>query len=279
MKLIIHAGMPKNGSSSVQASLQASCDQLMKQGVLIFDTVNTLPMPRALTDASSYLPPSKAFAARYDGQEVLDALVRENWEAYERLKQKEADFLIVSSEIFPQLHDHADFWDRLTDGFQSVDFLVYLRNPVKFYSSLINQMIQGGNNLHTTFKKHFKMNSLDNVFNVRDLCHSRNFPIRLRSFERKDLAEGDVVEDFSVQLSSLCRRNINLKKTLPRNESFSHEALFALYVFNNAKGADSTRMDWNIRKSLSEQLRQLDSNAGKTMNFSNPPRKMVGRRV
>ena len=157
MKLIIHAGMPKNGSSSVQASLQASCDQLMKQGVLIFDTVNTLPMPRALTDASSYLPPSKAFAARYDGQEVLDALVRENWEAYERLKQKEADFLIVSSEIFPQLHDHADFWDRLTDGFQSVDFLVYLRNPVKFYSSLINQMIQGGNNLHTTFKKHFKM--------------------------------------------------------------------------------------------------------------------------
>ena len=274
MKLIIHAGLPKNGSSSIQEALKASKRQLLDQGVQVFDTVNGLPMPRALTDSSDYLPPKKSFAARYGGQMQLDDLVEENWEAYESFKkEKNADFLLVSSEMLPSLSEHNSFWERLTDGLTDVEFIIYFRNPIKFYGSLINTMIQAGEDLNKVFNNGWKMNSLPPFFTIHSICLAHNYPLRVKLFDRKALLGGDVVKDFSFQIGEICSRNVNLQKTPSVNQSFSHEALFALYVFNKSRGADITAADWEVRKSFKEGLRELDrGNTEKTkkLTFDNP---------
>jgi hypothetical protein len=246
----------------------------LDQGIQVFDTVNNLPMPRALTDSSDYSPPAKSFAARYGGQEILDYLVKENWEVYETFKkEKKADFLLISSEMLPSLSDHNSFWDRLTDGLTDVKFIIYLRNPIKFYGSIINQMLQGGADLHKVFRESWKMNSLDPFSRIYNTCRSRNYPLQVKLFDSKTLLDGDVVKDFSFQLSELCNRNINLQETPSINQSFSHEGLFAFYVFNNLRGADSTAADWEVRKSFKAGLRKLDRyNTRKTkrLTFDNP---------
>ena len=273
MQLIIHAGMPKNGSSAIQQSLRRARKDLLDQSIEVFDTVNTIPMPRTLTDSTEYLTPARSYAARFDGQENLDGLVKENWEAFEAIrKENKTDYLLVSSEMFPQLCDHEKFWDRLTHGFNSVQFIVYLRRPVDFFGSLINQMVRGGKNLHTVFRNQYKMNSLTPAIDIHELCYSRNHPLKFRCFDKKLLIGGDVVEDFAVQISELSGRNISLPKT-SANESFSHEALFAMYVYNNFKGADKSRSDWDVRRRLVTSLRELDENNGENttkLTFRDP---------
>ena len=201
-------------------------------------------------------------------------MVNENWQAFEAMKkEKKADFLILSSEMVPQLYDHKKFWDRLTDGFNSVQFIFYVRHPMKFYESLINQMIQGGKDLHATFRNPYKMNGLDLALNMYNMCHSNGHPIQIRCFDRKTLINGDVVDDFSFQLSEICGRNINLKKVIRINESLSHEALFGLYVFNKIKGSDINSVDWDARKSIVAGLQELDrdnASAAKKLTFGHP---------
>ena len=222
VKVIIHAGMPKTGSTSIQRTFAhrdlghvryfrwriANHTELF--ALLFFEPVEHF----------------RLFKRRGESREAL-LQQREKWlESFEQdLTRPGASTCLLSAEAITNpralfaLAPPKAFLEKYSDDIQVV---AYIRPPVSFMQSLFQERVKNGNTVFNP--RHFwpryrrRIEPLDRVFGREN--------VTLRKFDPKTLENGNVVDDLAefagIALPPGPARN--------ENESLSLEALALLFV-------------------------------------------------
>lgn len=194
MRLVLHIGQSKTGSTALQKRLLASAGALRQSGIL-YPRSNgrgtheflTLPLsfeqegPRLLRRRlhESGVAPSQAFDRKWD------ALRAEMAEA--RL-----DCVVMSSEyLFTRLGlpGTEGLVDLLAGIFTTVDIYAYLRRPSQHYASMVQQRVKHAPDIVPPAPSRYRrqIESWERWFPGR---------VHLRVYDRAGLRNGDIAEDF-----------------------------------------------------------------------------------
>lgn len=203
MKIVVHIGPPKTGSTSIQKSLSANRDSLLEQGVYYYDRDKMLP--RALTTLymDTVRGPHPRLVKHFGSAEAVLAWSESCWEEFEQdVDRLKPELSVISSEFFPTISDIGPMMERLRKRFDEIWVLAYARDPVDLYVSTLQQNIRGGERLvELDTPRSFK-------FAMRR--HLEKFGkavgfdrMIVRNFSRSNLVGGDVVADFASVLSSI----------------------------------------------------------------------------
>jgi len=264
MHAIVHIGMPKAGSTSIQGAIWRNSDALLEQGIRTF-RASTGPQDRALStrfrpDQKKLVPIMRRWFRTMD--EAQDWSQR-CWEELEQMVRTERPPLtLLSSEHFFNLPWPGKFLEALRELFSEITVVAYIRDPADFYKSEIDQKIRGGVRLHdldtplsyvypsaTQARKYLRLLGRENMI--------------VRNFDRKNLSGGDVVTDFFEVVGRIAGRPISVPRMPPRaNESLCAAATVWLLTQNElfqrfTQGNDSETL--KLRFDMIDRLRKAES--------------------
>jgi hypothetical protein len=159
MKLILHIGLPKTGTTSLQSVLAASRSKLRSQGLLYPDfgvdgLENHHLLLRPICEDSSL--EDGVWDARLKGQYLEVEAIKRHLHA--EATSAKAHTIVLSSEIFTGGHaffeqrigrlDLAQYAQQLFSAFEQIEIVVCLRNQVEWLESCYIEAIKGG---HSAF--------------------------------------------------------------------------------------------------------------------------------
>ena len=273
--LYLHIGMPKTGTSTIQFILT-------KNEKLLYD--RDVVYPKNTRYGKDDYP-----NAHHNLGDSLISGKLEIWEILEDelLKEIYGKKIIISSEVFSNLHDLNKIeWLKnyfYKVGLDNVKIIVYLRRQDDFLQSIYQTMVY--NNLITeTFSEYYNIaindnlvhKTLDYYFIVNNLwakCFGKK-NIIVRPYEKSQLHNQSLILDFfkcldvglddSFDLSrankgislDLCSLELyrNIKNMYPGNESYLLEIRKRLLESNTRKEFSSNNI---ITKKQSEKIMQL----------------------
>lgn len=240
MKIIVHAGMPKTGSSAIQKTLACNRERLRSHGVVYpyFGPEN--PTNIALTYshwllAANLLPDPANFhhLARMPEAErskymAVDALgVLES--ALETAAPHET--FILSAENFGRPNSAGGFADALLPLLRrfttNIHCIAYARSPVSLYPSAIQQRMKTG--LIDTIDPSTWIPAQAPQHNQLKEWFSDRYTLRI--FDRSLLFNNDVVDDFIEYVRSIENVDVDIENQGDENISISLPASSIMYFF------------------------------------------------
>ena len=223
MKLILHIGMHKTGSSSIQQTLY-SYENAVEFEYLPLGTINhSGPIFMAFSpDRYSYHTVLKRGLSRTE----VDELSRQYREKLERgLKESSVNKVILSGEDVSTMSREA--LDRMFSCIlplvDDVEVVAYVRSPKEFMESAFQQRVKDGlcawdlSGTPLNYKERF-------AYFVERFGRDK---VKVKVFNKAQLVDGDVVKDFSAQ----CGINIPSEHVVRVNEGISLSALKLLYLY------------------------------------------------
>ncbi len=244
MKLILHIGTEKTGTTSIQQFLKKNIDQLDRNGVYVPRT----PMVKC---GNHRWIPVFANNAKFSDEFVILQQFKNEEDREERVYKKRSQFidecrnaantsntLILTSEHFQSRLRTAEEVHRLRDLVEKIadqtTIIIYIRDPLKTAVSLLSTAIKSGGaqrSLPTPSSAY-----VENVCN-----HSQTikrwqgcFPdakIMVRRFDRSFLAKGDVVIDFCSQvIDDFCEEEYDFLE--PTNGTLTLTGMALLFKLN-----------------------------------------------
>ena len=223
-KIILHIGMHKTGTSSIQQALQGIEDENFKYAEFHHPN-HSGPLYTAFSDA-----PFNYHSHRKLGRTIQEV----NELKYKHLKTIESNIvncksktLIFSGEDLSLLSRRGvgrlhEFFSKYCDDIQIV---AYVRDPVSFSYSVFQQHLKGGGlNQYKyiapcyrfRFEKYIDFFGIDNV--------------KFRYFDKKIFPDQSVINDFY----NLLGLNITNKKNIYINESLPLDTIKLLLIFNSS---------------------------------------------
>jgi hypothetical protein len=149
MKLILHIGEGKTGTTSIQRALCASRAELLNQGILYLPIVGS--------PNQCWLNVPIGGAIRTNRESALKAVGIWFDELEERLSKNNIQVLLISAETLFN-HSAEDILRLLHAriSFDSISVICYLRETGDYYLSLVQQVLKGGAKipLPTTYTHH-----------------------------------------------------------------------------------------------------------------------------
>ena len=205
MKLLLHIGPHKTGSTSVQLSLSKVRKALLEQGVWYFEPKIAATSAIFAQYASKEQRLAPGLLRKFANEDAILAWSRQCLvDLRAQAARGDADLCIISSEDFLSLTPDkvAELLRDMQEIFSEVTVLAYARDPVALYLSVLQQMVKTG-------------------FQLRQLKtpETFNFPLRrgletygrvlgrprmiVRNFDRANLVQGDVVQDFAAVVGKI----------------------------------------------------------------------------
>lgn len=255
MKAILHIGGPKTGSSAIQQTLRANEAALGRQGILLHAPNETAGSGRL---ADLY----RAGATGPDGHPGAAAIASEQaWQSLQaRLAREQPRAAILSSEYFFRLPRAADFLTRLQGLFSSIHVIGYVRDPVALYPSSIDQTVRNGGraqDIVTPAQFPFRAMQTNGIKVYRDRLPDG--ALIVRNFDRTNLVNGDVVEDFRHFAGRALGQAITFDtEAIHANQSLSGAATVWLMHLNSTLPDNAPRAV-KLRKALVRQFRDSDA--------------------
>lgn len=219
---VLHVGMAKTGSTSIQATLAA----LPPSPGFVFLQHGEANAARALSaafmsDAERYRPNRKR---GHDAQQ----LQRKGRQALARFSQSLSDdvrMAVLSSEMIPGFdHDTlVAMRDWLRQRFDRIRVLAYVREPAGYMESMAQQSLKNGNGeidlerRYPDYRGHFE--PLEQVFGRE--------AIEYRLFEPAALHQGCVVRDFAREIGL----SLSEDAVVRVNEGLSRRAVALLLIY------------------------------------------------
>jgi hypothetical protein len=248
MKLTIHIGTTKTGSTSIQAFLAANRDALAAQGVLYPLDLGPQHHVNATVAALSYgKSPDLLRFCKITDNEAHDAFRVETAAAFQRqlAQSSTVKHAIISSEHLhsrctaPQ--DIQRFRDLFCQGFDEVEIVVYIRSQIDHMVSLFSTKLRHGFN--GTLDDHIeamlgKSNTayfdLQNVITRWADVFGKDAVI-VRPFAALDRKTGGAVSDFCA-VTKIDTDVEGIVQAAPQNESINAKGQELLMILNKGAG-------------------------------------------
>lgn len=244
MKLILHIGTEKTGTTSIQDFLIKKREALLKEG--FFVPFSTLGPYR--TGNQRYFP----YFAHNDGHQddFWYSLEGDNASRKRQIFIKKEQFIqeckevskmcdavVVSCEHLSSRLNYPEEIERLqafcSGIFEEIEIVLYLRDQLSMAISVLSESIKGGNLIHKLPKaKNFKMGNYASLLSL----WTNNFPdasFKIRRFDRKKLTGGDVVQDFDSHILSNLTKENGILPGKSYNESLSLTGMALLLRLNS----------------------------------------------
>lgn len=212
--------MHKTGSSSIQRSLRDYNDGITRYANLGYEN-HSIPIYTAFSDR--HLDYNIWRRAGLSGEAIEQKRLDCRAKIEDSLTEETEQNIIFSGEDMTKLSTDSliSLKAALNKHCGNIKIFAYIRDPISFNSSAIQEYIKNGENSHfqylprykETFEKFMTVFGFDNV--------------TLKTFRRSELTNSDVVTDFCKHF------DIALKhKPAHVNESLSTEAIKCIYILN-----------------------------------------------
>lgn len=224
MRVILHIGMPKTGTTALQTRLARNSVALRRHGILyprvesnISHQFLSLPLrertglPRELRDI-------------YEGRpDLIQRDFQRDWDRVQRqIERYRPHTLILSSERLLWVSDmeRAEaFRDRLRQLSEDILVVAYVRQPSSRYLSGVQQTLKGTG----TFRPPSPIRFREQLERYETLYPGQ---LRVAAFEREQMRDGDIVADFAGRfLPPEALGLLSEKQRVVENETVSAEAM------------------------------------------------------
>ncbi|WP_068108289.1 hypothetical protein [Tropicimonas marinistellae] len=268
MRVVIHLGLPKTGTTSIQRFLRQNASALSERGVAYERIPNPVVEPQdsqlefgicQFARVGKVVPYD--LTARAYG--LIDVAAQADFaRQYEEdflraLEARTEDTYVISSEHIgawthkPEHVAALDDWMR--EIFDDVRYVQYIRRQEDWLLSRYSQELRSGSEAH--LEKFIKKNGKHNFGVKADLWtgivgHDR---FSLRLMERDAMVNGDLIDDFA---SAVGFDPDGLSRPERENESLSPQAAFFLRRFNQRArvrdAGDDNGLQYQVERTLSE---------------------------
>jgi len=253
MKIIVHMGQHKTGTSALQKSLNASFEMLRARKVLYpqfgrgFDAHHLLV---ALIGKPNLLP--SWTRDKLGGAESAIEAAKVAWAtACVELRRSRPELMVLSSEYLIHETDgmaKASLSAVLAKLSDDVTPVVYVRHPVDHYRARLQQRLKTNSQILPPLNRDVKGSLLDT-----EAAFGR--APELVAFDRKGLHGGDIVEDFATRFLDPWVKADDLPR-FKTNVGLSAEAL-VLMIRLRAEGGDTYETSRRVAR-LIPRLEALD---------------------
>lgn len=230
MKLTLHIGDPKTGTSSIQRALQLGVIESAAGRVSGFMDKNN--NGNAVSLARSFWDESHADFGKAVRQKVWHPIRRvKRW-----LKSSDADYPVISSEFFSGANPetvHREFTRHFPAISKNMTVIAYVRpHPGRLLSAYTERVKCGYTtaNFETWLPKFLESGILFYAPRFRQWREVFQQQFILRPFIRDQLVNGDVVDDFFSEVFS--GQDFSVRETINENQSVSLKSLAGLRRFN-----------------------------------------------
>ncbi len=219
---IVHIGMAKTGSSSIQESLHKHLESETHHYFDLGAPNHSIRMYSLFSKKKrSHVHMKKGFNEKH----IDNINMRTKELLSKNINANSKPIMIISAEGISILlkSDLEDLRDYLYQYFEKVTIIGYVRTMQSFIHSHYQQRVKGGN---YNFELSSQYPNYRKKFEKFDLVFGRE-NVKLWKFDPKSFPEGNVVLDFCNRLGIM----INPEQTLRVNETLSREALSLLYIY------------------------------------------------
>lgn len=230
-RVILHIGLPKTGSSSIQASLSGVDTGDVRVARLGDNLFHNLPLATLLSDDPARM---RQHLNRGHSPEAVEER-RARWDsALTEELARDTPTLVLSSEIISNVRPenlHA-LADRIEASGRRLDLFAYVRDPVSLYGSALQQRLKLFDRTPHRFDPFQYRKRLEPWLDrlPRD-------QITLRDFAPDQMTGGSPVQDFAAFCGIPSRAFIEKR----RNESLNAEITKLLWIFNAAMPVSTGR--------------------------------------
>lgn len=263
MKLILHIGPPKTGTTTIQAALHKNREQLHEQGVFTF--FGSKVGARALSSYYENIsdPIRTGLRRSFASAAEVRAWSENSWTQLEqKLAASNADTALISSEHFAGVADFDGFADRLQSLFDDIRIITYLRDPISLYTSMIGSQIRSNGRRLRELPDPWRYNypGLRKINFYADRFGAEN--IAVRNFDRQHMIGQDLLVDFFSTLDT--QFGVPLDYVAPEkqsNETFCGAATAWLMTLNEGFVRLPSSNDKQVvvrRKQIIDRLRAAD---------------------
>lgn len=230
MKLILHLGMPKTGTTSLQLSLTAMHEALLERGVLYPSLLIDAPdhnFLTLLTENPDRIPGMYWFdIERHPG--FMHDRILPSWDGIlEQIARHKPGKLILSSEmLFSRFEDdhRGLLLKKLRNLSADISTIIYIRQPSKHYLSNVQQKLKNAGTFWPPGPARLQVH-------IEAWERALGNTAQLLAYERSQLIGEDSTSDFIHRvLSPSEREGLDIPRTRS-NESLSAESMSILQDF------------------------------------------------
>lgn len=240
-RVILHAGLPKTATTSIQNACFAQKQPLLDQHAILYpgqtpNHTNAL-CTAFLNDPRTHISNMMA------GQNDLDALLKTAADIRDTLEQEirsaSPEIVLFSAEGMSNLSavELAKFRDWVLSFADELSVFYILRNPISYSTSVIQQHLKGGDVLEDMFKA-LPLPNVKGRLNASIQAFGRE---NVAAYVFEDLVRGDggIVAGFLdiVGLTEGSVRDAIVSQENFDNQSLSHEAALILSSLNRQRPA------------------------------------------
>lgn len=222
MKVFLHIGTPKTGTSSIQQTCARHRDALLAENVM-YPNVGNMNRHSILSVPFLDQGVPREFWSKFGRDKAeVDALVHTMWEdLFSAVAISRPDVLVLSGERLINISDFDGIQKKISNlqGITSVEVLCYLRHPYDHYLSAAQQVLKA------SFRtKDFATHRWDEALN----SWAKIGNLTLKEFNRSLFRKSDIVVDF---LDTVAGKPLPEVKPVHVNESMSAEAMVIVQRF------------------------------------------------
>lgn len=227
MRLVLHIGTPKTGTSTLQRVFDSNRRRLGRHGVIYpkpgFGRRNH-NLLTAVLHGPDDMP--REFRAGGRSADELAAMSETCWESIgQQLARSKASTAIISGEYFFNLDEPklTRLYERVTPLADEIDVVCYVREPAAYYVSRMQQRVKGTAKVAPPGR--FRTHIAAALTRHLDLAPGR---VVARPFDRSALVDGDIVADFLTTFVPDGAPLVGHLAGVRANESMSAEAMCIL---------------------------------------------------
>lgn len=245
IRLVLHIGAGKTGTSSIQETLRHNYNRLIDKGIF-YAGMNLENSPA--TNYSWQKHADISFIEKLDKEILTGQLLNATLALGEYCKEKNYHTITWSNEAYigllPKL---IDFLNLLKDTFIDLFVLLYVRDPVEW---AVSAYIQWGlkhktyNGELQTFSQWYFPQELGFRLRAQELDEAFGDRFLLRNYD----AYKDIVLDFTQNILGLTL-NDNLA-IVRNNDRLFHDELFARIVYNSQKESEALPLEFDVSFNL-----------------------------